>query len=263
MSNAKSAAAKKIVEGLRSNPSQALVIHYSRQDLMDNELGVKTPRIVAIMVKSIDGGHHACFAIHHEAEKAQLIPEDIPDRYDFLEEKLLRSFNSFVQRNKGCKWIHWDMIDVHFSFEAIRHRYNVMIAESEQGFQEIPNHNRINLNSLLKNIYGDNYEKEPQFENLMKTNNGGVCNNGFLALEDEAQAFKNLEFPSVLESLRCKVNFLLEVVDKVISANLKVSSRYFVNKLRAFITHPVTATIALILTLFGLILKIISLFSGG
>lgn len=261
MSNSKKVEAKKIVEGLRNNPSQALIIHYARQDLMDNEMGVKTPRIVAILIKSIDGGQHDCFAIHFEAEKAGLIPEDILDRYDFLEEKLLRSFNSYVENNKGCKWIHWDMNDVHFSFEAIRHRYNVLVPEIEQKFHVIPNHNRINLNSLLKVIYGDKYEKDPQFENLMKTNNGGICKNGFLQIEAEAEAFKNLEFPSILESLRCKVNFLLEVVDKTISGDLKVSSRYFGNKLRTFITHPVTATIALLLTLIGIILKVVNLFT--
>jgi len=260
MSSAKSVEAKKIVEGLKSNPAQALVIHYSRQDLMDNESGIKSPRIVAIMIKSIDGGQHECFAIHHEAEKAGVIPENISDRYEFLEERLLRSFNSFVIANKGYKWIHWDMNDVHFSFEAIRHRYNVLVPESERNFQDIPNHNRINLNSLLKCIYGDNYEKEPHFENLMKTNNGGVCKKGFLTIEEEAKAFKNLEFPSILESLRCKVNFLLEIVDKTIGEKLKVSSRYFVNKLRDFVTHPITATIALILSLLGIVIKLISLF---
>jgi hypothetical protein len=118
------------------------------------------------------------------------------------------------------------------------------------------------LNSLLKDIYGATYEKEPQLENLMKTNNGGVAKNGHLTIEEEAIAFKNLAFPSILESLRCKVNFLLEVVDKTMNNILKVSSRYFVNKLRAFITHPVTATIALILTLFGIILKLVTLFTG-
>lgn len=261
MSSAKSVEARKIVEGLRNNPSQALVIHYSRQNLTDNESGIATPRIIAIMVKSIDGIQNDCFAIHHEAEKADIILENITDYYDQLEERLLRSFNAFVKQNRGCKWIHWDMNDVHFSFEAIKHRYHVMIAENEQDYQEIPSHNRINLNTLLKDIYGDNYEKEPHFENLMKTNNGGVCKNGYLTLEDEAKAFKNLEFPSILESLRCKVNFLLDVVDKTIKEKLKVSSRYFLNKIQTFITNPITATISLIISLLGVIVTLISLFT--
>lgn len=262
MSNLKSVEAKKILEGLRSNPSQALVIHYSRQNLMDNESGIATPRIIAIMVKSIDGKQNHCFAIHHEAEKAKIILENITTYYEQLEERLLRSFNSFVKNNRDCKWVHWDMNDVHFGFEAIKHRYCVLIDQDGKDFQEIQNHNRINLNVLLKEIYGGNYEKEPQLENLMKTNNGGAAKSGHLTLEDEAQAFKNLNFPSILESLRCKVNFLLEVIDKTISGNLKVSIRYFVNKVRAFVTHPITATIAIFLTLLSIILKVVGLFTG-
>ena len=259
MSNNKCVEAKKIVEGLNSNPSQALVIHYSRQNLMDNESGIATPRIIAIMVKSLDGKQNHCFAIHHEAEKADVILENITDYYDQLEERLLRSFNSFVKTNRDCKWIHWDMNDVHFGFEAIKHRHCVMVDEEGKDFQEIENHNRINLNTLLKDIYGTNYEKEPQLENLMRTNNDGAAKNGHLTLEEEAREFRNLGFPSILESLRCKVNFLLEVVDKTISSNLKVSSKYWINKLRSFITHPVTATISIILTLLSIIIKIISL----
>jgi hypothetical protein len=262
MSTTKIVEAKKIVEGLRNNPSQTLVIHYSRQNLNDNESGIATPRIIAIMIKSLDGKQNNCFAIHYEAEKADIILENITDYYDQLEERLLRSFNNFVKANRECKWIHWDINDVHFGFEAIKHRYCVMIDEEGKDFQEISNHNRINLNSLLKDIYGSNYEKEPLLENLMKTNNGGITKTGYLTIEEEANEFKKLAFPAILESLRCKVNFLLEVVDKTINSNLRVSSKYFINKLRAFITHPVTATIALIITLLGIILKVISLFTG-
>ena len=262
MNNNKYIKAKKIIEGLNTDPSHSLVIHYSRQNLMDNESGIATPRIIAIMVKSLDGKQNHCFAIHHEAEKAEIILENITDFYDQLEERLLRSFNSFVKNNRDCKWIHWDMNDVHFGFEAIKHRYCVMVDENGKDFQEIENHNRINLNTLLINIYGANYEKDPQLENLMKTNNDGVTKKGHLTLEEEAKVFKNLGFPSILESLRCKVNFLIEVVDKATNGNLKVSSKYWINKLKAFITHPITATISILLTLLSIILKVVSLFGN-
>jgi len=259
MSHEKAVEAREILSGLKANPGQALLIHYSRQNLTDNESGIATPRIIAIMIKSLDGKQNSCFAIHHEAEKAKIILENIEDYYEFLEERLLRSFNSFVKRNKDAKWMHWDMNDVHFSFEALEHRYRVLVPDDGEEFQEIAAHNRINLSSALKDIYGSNYEKEPHLENLMKTNNGGACKIGYLKIEDEAAAFKNLEFPNILESLRCKVNFLLEVVDKTIAQTLKVSSRYFLNKLKAFITHPVTATISILLTLLSIILKIVTL----
>ncbi len=262
MSKSRILEARKIIAGLKTKPSQSLVIHYSRQNLMDNESGMASPRIIAILIKSLDGKKNNCFAIHHEAEKEGVIRENIADYYDRLEERLLRSFNSFVKEHQDYKWIHWDMNDVHFGFEAIEHRYRVMVEEEGKDFHEIPDDNRINLNSLLKEIYGDNFEKEPCMENLMKTNNDGTFKSGYMSIEDEAKAFRNLEFPAILESLRCKVNFLLEAVDKTIKESLKVSSRFWLNKLRAFITHPVTATIALLMSFLGILIKALTLFGG-
>lgn len=258
MANSKREAAKKILEGLQAGTTPAFVIHYSRQDLSDNEGGRATPRIVAIMTKSIDGRETHCFAIHHEAEKAKIISEEIENYYDMLEERLLNSFNSFVGKNRNCIWLHWDMNDVHFGFEAIKHRYMVLCVNQE-AFNEIPTRSRVNINELLKNIFGGKYEREPRMENLMRTNNEGGLMNGFLTVSDEAKEFKELGFPAILESLRCKVNFLLDVLDKAYNDTLKVSSRFFSNKLKSFITHPITATTSLFLTLVSILLKIIGL----
>jgi hypothetical protein len=246
------------LRSLIDSPGEAVVIHYSRQNLNDNDRGIATPRIIAIMIKSLDGITTNCFAIHHEAEKARVILENIEDYYDLLEERLLTGFNNFVKRNPGRKWIHWDMNDVHFSFEAIEHRYKVLVDEFGDGYVQVPNNNRINLNQLIKAIYSSNYEKDPQLDNLMRTNNDGQLRDGFLTLPQEAQAFKELGFPSILESLRSKVNFLLDVIEKAANDALKVGKRNRINKLRAFITHPITATVSLFLTLLSLIIKIIS-----
>jgi hypothetical protein len=247
------------LRSLLNNPQEALVIHYSRQNLNDNERGMATPRIIAILIKSLDGITTNCFAIHHEAEKAKVILENITDYYDLLEANLIKGFNNFIKQNPGRKWIHWDMNDVHFSFEAIEHRYKVLVEESGAGYVQVPNNDRINLNQVIKAIYSSNYEKDPQLDNLMRTNNVGQLRDGFLTLPQEAQAFRELGFPSILESLRCKVNFLLEVIEKAANDTLKVGKRNRINRLRAFITHPVTATVSLFLTLLSLIVKIISI----
>ncbi|MFT3909357.1 MAG: hypothetical protein QM737_08035 [Ferruginibacter sp.] len=260
MSAEKKDRALQVLNGINNNPGQALLIHYSRQGLNDNELGTATPRIIAIMIKSLDSKTICCFAIHHEAEKAKVIRENIVDYYDFLEERLIRGFNTFVKEHSGYKWLHWDMNDVHFGFEAIEHRYKVLIDEDGKDFSTVPFQNRINVNELLKDIYSSNYEKEPLLENLMKTNNKGNYKEGFLTLPEEALAFRQLDFPKILESLRCKVNFLLDVVKKSIAQTLKIGKRNFTNKLRAFITHPITATVSVILTLLSIILKLIGVF---
>ncbi len=251
----------KVLQHLKENSSQVLFIHYSRQNLNDNDQGVATPRIIAIMIKSLDGATTYTFAINHEAEKAKVIRENIADYYDLLESRLLTGFNNFVKTKDGYKWLHWDMNDVHFGFEAIAHRYKVLIDENGKDFNEIPFQNRINLNDVLKKIYSSSYEKDPQLDNLMKTNNKGNFKDGFLTLSEEAIAFKQLDFPKILESLRCKVNFILDVVNKVISKNLKIGKNNTTNRLRAFITHPATATISMLLTLLSIILKIFGVFS--
>jgi hypothetical protein len=244
---------------LKDNPGEAMVIHYSRQNLNDNERGMATPRIIAIMVKSLDGITTNCFAIHHEAEKAKVILENIEDYYDLLEGRLLIGFNFFVKNNPGRKWVHWDMNDVHFSFEALEHRYKVLVDELGKDFIQIPYNDRINLNQLIKDIYSSNYENDPQLDNLMRTNNNGQLKDGFLTLPQEAQQFKQLGFPSILESLRYKVNFLLDVIEKAANNTLKVGKRNHINRLKAFITHPVTATISLFLSLASLVMKILGI----
>lgn len=252
----------KAVEQLRSlieNPGEALVIHYSRQNLNDNERGMATPRISAILVKSLDGVTTSCFAIHHEAEKAKIILENIEDFYDFLELRLLVGFNAFVKANPGKKWIHWDMNDVHFGFEAIEHRYRVLADDLGEDFVPVPYHDRINLNESIKAIYGDNYENDPQLDNLMKTNNKEKLVPGFLTLSEEARVFKQLDFPSILESLRAKVNFMLKVIQKASSDSLKVGKRNRINKLRGFITHPITATVSLFISILSLLVKLLGL----
>lgn len=259
MSKVQKESAIKTFELFLNNPSESLVINYSRQDLEDNESGMATPRVIAIIVKSLDGKFNECFAIHHEAEKAKIVWDEISNYYDFLEERLIKGFVLFVKTHRNYNWLHWDMNDVHFSFEAIEHRYKVLVDENGKDFINIPLDKRFNINQLLQNIYGDHYENEPQLDNLIKSNNKGVLKNGYLTLSQEATAFKDLNFSKILESLRCKVNFLLEIINKTPNRQLRVSNRNFINRLGSFITHPITASIAFVLTMIGVLLTIFTL----
>jgi len=173
----------KRLKNLFDNSQDVFVIHWSRQNLTDNEGGVSTPRIVGIIVRSLDGAITKTFAIHLEAEKAGFTSEDIDTYYDQLEERVLRDFVDFAKQYSTNTWVHWDSDDPHIGFEAISHRYEVLLNKgSEEGQQdevqdifEIPVQNRVNLNSCLKEIYGSNYEKRPQLQNLIKSNNDGDC----------------------------------------------------------------------------------------
>jgi hypothetical protein len=243
----------KLKDVLENGASTTLCVHCSRQNLADNEGGVKTPRIIAIMVKSLDGRVVRVFAIHHEAEKAKIIEEEIEDFYDELEGRLLVAFNRFVEAYRDFAWLHWDMDGVHFGFTALRHRYEVLVNNTGDGYCEIPEDKTLNLNSLLRSIYGERYESEPQLENLMKTNNGGSAFANYLSLHDEALAFRNRTFPRILESVACKVDFMLLVVRRASSKTLDVRNKNFLYRMGLFFSHPVMIAIAWVCGVVGLL----------
>lgn len=259
MSSSKSKAAYRNFELFRSNDGETLVIHYSRQNLEDNESGAATPRIIAIFVKSLDGKLNECFAINHEAEKNKVVFDQIANYYDELESRVIKNFVNFIKRHRNYRWLHWNMNDVYFSFEAIEHRYKVLISSEGKDFVEVPFDKRYNINQLLKEIYGNDYEEEPQFDNLVKSNNRGVLINGYLSIAEEARAFGSMNFNKIVESLRCKVNFLIDVIDKTHDRSLIVSNRGVLRAIGDFVTHPITAMISFILTILGFVLAIVVL----
>ena len=254
-----SKAAYNKLKQLLERPGKVLCIHCSRQNLTDNEGGKSTPRITAIMVKSLDGRINKTFAIHHEAEKVKVEWDEVENWYDQLEERMIADFNKFVADFNEYQWLHWDMDGVHSGFEALEHRYCVLIDADKNGFNAVPIEKRIHLAALIKSIYGSDCEREPVFENLMKSNHNGGIKSGFLSLDAEARAFKDSDYPKILESVRCKVEFLTEIVDKTSNKRLKVSKRNILVKLGSFITHPLVATITAIATIIGVILTMVSM----
>jgi hypothetical protein len=47
----------------------------------------------------------------------------IDENYDKLEPQMLDEFYHFVEANRNCNWIHWNMRDENYGFEAIKRRY--------------------------------------------------------------------------------------------------------------------------------------------
>ncbi|BFP42470.1 hypothetical protein FGF1_33150 [Flavobacteriaceae bacterium GF1] len=244
----------KRLKKLFNNPKNVLVIHWARQNLKDNQGGYSTPRIIAIMIRSLDESITKIFAIHLEAEKSGFTSEDIETYYDQLEEQVLKDFNEFVREYNNCDWVYWDSDDPHSGFEATSHRYHVLVNKEDQDLVEIPFHKRVSLNSCLKEIYGANYENDPQLDNLMKSNNDGQLKANVLSIQDEARAFKNSEFPGILQSIKSKADFLIEVIRKVVNKNLSVSNKNFLYRMGKFFSHPIMIAIAWTCTVISLII---------
>lgn len=242
---------------LFDNPRDVLIVHWTRQNLKDNQGGFSTPRIIGIIVRSLDEAITKTFAIHLEAEKSGFTSEDIETYYDQLEEQVLKDFNEFVREYNFCQWVHWDSDDPHLGFEAISHRYSVLVNKEDQDLVEIPTQNRINLNSCLKEIYGSNYESNPQLDNLMKSNNDGQLENDTLPVHEEARLFKNSQFPEIIQSLKCKADFFIETIRKIVDKTLNVSNKNFLYRMGKFFTHPIMIAIAWFCTIISLILAFV------
>lgn len=246
---------KKLIE----DPSKVLFIHYSQSRTYDEDYGNISPIITSIVVKSLDNQIDQLFAIHLEADKADIPVEQIQDSYRELELRILNSFNNFVRRHQDCIWVHWEMKNVQFGFDAIKHRYE-KIVNNTNDYCEIPTNKKQNLKIILEGIYGENFVSGPDYlKSLLSENNGKITNNEYLSVDNESQEFEHKNFTSVINSIDTKVEFIRNATKKLTRNQLIVSHK---NKFAIFVdvvNHPVFTFIGWVATVLGLIFAITAL----
>ena len=192
----------KKLELLRKSWESVLIVHLSCQTLGDQNQGY-SPRITSIAVMHVASGTMHSFSIHLAAEIDKVAPEHIEDHYDTLEGKMLKKFYSFLRENQSHLWVHWNMRDINFGFEAIAHRYKVLTGEDSP---ILPDENRVCLPALISAIYGYNYIDNPKMYNLMDMNGGKHRN--IMTGKDEVKAFEQKQFFKMHQSTMAKVYFL-------------------------------------------------------
>ena len=116
---------KHTIAELNDSPSHVLIIHYSCESFYDIKDG-KTPRITSIAVRYLKSAQTKSFSIHKVAERNRVSIGDITNHYDQLESEMLREFFEFVYEHKDYRWIHWNMRDINYGFEAIENRFRVL-----------------------------------------------------------------------------------------------------------------------------------------
>ena len=118
------------------------------------------------------------FSIHLIAEVKGIAREDIHDHYDDLEGEMLNQFFGFVAENDNCYWLHWNMTNINYGFEALAHRYKVL---KQKDAKRIPDSRKFNLSALILSVYGKNCVEHPRMASFMKLNDGGNRDNRSLA----------------------------------------------------------------------------------
>lgn len=247
---------KRILKNVKLHPEEYIIIHYSCQSLYDDNEGL-SPRITSIVVMILCNRQTISFATHAIAEELGILRDKVIENYDLIERELLEAFYKFVTENKEKKWIHWNMNNITYGFEHIEHRYRKLTLKSAP---VVLVENRINLDSLFRSKYGNDYVQKPRMAQLMDINGGR--HRHFLTGPEEVNAFKSLEFIKMHNSTLCKVNFFEEVIELSIKGKLNTKSKQLMVIFDRMTESRAPRIIGGIAGLIGLISSIVGIYQA-
>lgn len=209
--------AKQIIEDLADKPEHVLVIHYSCESFFNIKEG-RTPRITSIAIRYLKSAQTKSFSIHKIAELENVDRTDIESEYDQLEKKMLSEYFEFLKEHKDYRWVHWNMRDINFGFEAIEHRFRVLGGTPCQLIDE----KRIDIARVLIDRYGSSYIEHPRLEKLIQKNEMG--SKQLLSGGDEAIAFDEKEYVKLHQSTLKKVDIIESILKESAEGRLKTNA---------------------------------------
>ena len=205
---------------LDSRKANVLVIHYSCESFYDRPDG-STPRVTSIAVRNFDSGQTESFSIHKVAELKGISLAEITRHYDTLEKEMLDEFGQFLQSNVHCTWVHWNMRDINYGFQAIEHRHKVLGGTPPS---RLPEERKVDLARALASIYGVGYVGHPRLESIVKLNK--ITDQSFLNGKEEAVAFEKAEFVKLHQSTLRKVDILANLFGRTLDRSLKTNATW-------------------------------------
>jgi hypothetical protein len=218
------------LDHLSSKEDRTLIIHYSCESFYDREDG-QTPRITSIALRNFSSASTASFSIHKVAEQKQVRFGDIEANYNELEKEMLDEFFRFVDQNRTCEWVHWNMRDINYGFPAIEHRYKVLGGDPIV----IDESRKHDLSRLLIELYGNNYIGHKRLTKLMAKND--ITPFDFLEGQGEADAFENKEYVKLHQSTLRKVDVLAGILGRTMDGSLKTDASWW----DQYGVHPIAA----------------------
>lgn len=206
---------------LHQKKDQVILIHYSCESFYDSEDG-RTPRITSIACRNFGSGQTRSFSIHQVSELPKFAGVDAWDKYDEIEKELLDQFFAYVREHVAhALWVHWNMRDINYGFQAIEHRYKVLGGDPV----EIPDERKYDLARMFVARYGKRYAGHPRLESIMKINK--ITDKDFLSGKDEAYAFKDRKFLALHQSTLRKVDVISSLLEAETSRRLKTNARFW------------------------------------
>ena len=212
--------AQQKIRALFQEPSTVSAIHYSCESFHDRPKG-RSPRITSIAIANLSTQQAESFSIHKLAERQQIPFSKIENHYDDLELEMLQDFFRYLKQNSQTKFLHWNMRDDNFGFQAIEHRFQVLASNADPGYK-VPESQKFDLALLLKEIYGPEYVDHPRMHKLLEKNRAVPL--GFLTGPDEAIAFEKKEYYRLHQSSLAKVHAITTVAQLAYNRQLTTNT---------------------------------------
>jgi hypothetical protein len=210
--------AKELINSFYDNDSHALIIHYSCESFYDIKDG-KTPRITSIAVRHLNSAQTKSFSIHKIAELRKISSGEISKNYDTLEKEMLNDFFDFAKDHKDFRWIHWNMRDINYGFEALKNRATILAANT----YDLKDENKYDLARLMIDKYGKEYSNHPRLPSILEMNK--ISSKNWLNGDEEAKAFHNRDFVKLHQSTLAKVDVMENILRLTAQEDLKTKSK--------------------------------------
>jgi hypothetical protein len=210
-------------EAINAKRDSYLIIHYSCESFYDIRDG-RTPRITSIAVRNFASGQTHSFSIHKCAEQDGVATDDIPQNYDKLEKMMLDEYFEFMSGQGGFSFVHWNMRDINFGFQAIEHRYKVLGGAP----YVVSDGRKFDLAKELITLYGVKYAPhgaQGRFMALMELNN--ITAKDAMNGAQEATAFENQQFVALHQSTLRKVDVMSNFLERTLDGSLKTYSKWY------------------------------------
>ena len=259
---------RKALDELFSKAESVTVIHYSCESFYDRKEG-RSPRITSIALRKLDSAQTTSFSIHQTAETNGIRLDGIEEYYDDLEKDMLSRFFSYLSRFQGMRYIHWNMRDANYGFQAIEHRFRVLCGKDKDAAPYVVDDaSKIDLSRLIQDIYGSDYIEHPRMERLLQKN--GIAPPDFLPGKEEALAFENRNFAALHLSTLRKVDVIANIAALAHDRNLKTNTTWWgmhggrvVTFVKWIIENPVYAFVGVVISILigivGLAIGIVGL----
>lgn len=237
---------EKYFRKIYEDPSKVLIIYYSN---FINDYEPFSSAVSSIVIRSLDKSIYQCFSIHLEADLSKLDVDTIEDNYIDLEYMILLKFSKFLKGHKDYIWMHWNMNNIEYGFEALKHRFDKLSQGSTEQFEEVVGRNKFDLNNFFEIFYGENYSVGPDKLKTLVDFNDADKHGLFLSQKEECNEFIKKNYSAVIKSVDFKVNFISQIPIQFENKTLKIPKKNIYRKFINFISHPITSFIGLIIGL--------------